>query len=482
MAVSSKSTKTTKNAHTGSSRADNHLDLDELLVGSNRVPPRNLDAEKALLGSLLLDKDAIVKISDSLSAEQFYDGKHGIIYDAIIKLFQENTPADLVTISNLLKANDHLDRVGGSGYIADLVNAVPTASNVEHYAGIIKENYIRRSLISTSAVMSDMSFDQALPVSDILNNAEREIFNITQGNMKRNFTSIQSTLAENFDRLEDLHQNKGKLKGIPTGFRDIDAKLAGLQDSALIILAARPSVGKTSLALNICQYVAVHEKLPVGFFSLESSKEELVDRLLSSQSNIDAWKITTGNLNDKDWESLTDAMGELAEAPLYIDDTPAMSIMDMRTKARRLQMEHGCRLIVVDYLQLAKSRNLENRVNEISEVSQGLKNIARELRCPVIALSQLSRNVEQRGTPDKAAAPQLSDLRDSGSIEQDADVVMFLWREDNSLASRSASDTIPVKLSVAKHRTGSIGEIDLIFKGARTRYYGVEKKRDTSEA
>ena len=472
MAVTSRTNKNTK-----TSRSETDINLNELLKDGARIPPRNLDAERALLGSLMLDKDAIIKVSDTLTPEQFYDGKHGVIYHAIVQLFQESTPADLVTLSNLLEANNQLEKIGGSGYIADLINAVPTAANIEHYAGIIRENYIRRSLISSSATVTDMSFDQSVPVGEILNNAEREIFGITQGHLKKNFASIQHTLAENFDRLEELHKNKGKIRGVPSGFRDIDAKLAGFQDGNLVILAARPSVGKTSLALNICQYVAVHEKLPVGFFSLESSKEELVDRLLASQSNIDSWKITTGNLNDKDWESLTDAMGELAEAPLYIDDTPAMSIMEMRTKARRLQMEHGCRLLVVDYLQLAKSRNLENRVQEITEVSQGLKAIARELNCPVIALSQLSRNVEQRGTQEKAAPPQLSDLRDSGSIEQDADVVMFLWREDNSLAARGASDTMPVKLSIAKHRNGAIGEIDLIFKGARTRYYGTEKKR-----
>lgn len=471
-------TKTTTRATRKADHQAAKVDFEQLMQDStDRIPPRNLEAERALLGSLLLDKDALIKISDYLTAEQFYDGRHQTIYAAILILYQSNTPADLVTLSNQLSSTNQLEKVGGSGYIADLVNSVPTAANVEHYAGIIRENYIRRSLISTSAVLTDLSFDQAQPVNEILNNAEREIFNITQGHLKKNFSSIQQTLAENFDRLEELHKNKGKIRGVPSGFRDIDAKLAGFQDSNLVILAARPSVGKTSLALNICQYVAVHEKLPVGFFSLESSKEELVDRLLASQSNIDSWKITTGNLNDRDWEALTDAMGELAEAPLYIDDTPAMSIMEMRTKARRLQMEHGCRLLVVDYLQLAKARNLENRVQEITEVSQGLKAIARELNCPVIALSQLSRNVEQRGTQDKAAAPQLSDLRDSGSIEQDADVVMFLWREDNTLAARGASDTFPVKLSIAKHRNGAIGEVDLIFKGARTRYYGTEKKR-----
>lgn len=461
-----------------------HLDLEALLEGTNRIPPHRVDAEQALLGALLMDKDTIVRVSDSLTPEHFYTPKHEHIYAAILKLFENNTPADLITVSNALTDMGLLDSVGGSGYVAELVNGVPSAANVEHYAEIIRQSYVRRRLIGISADISDLSFDAKKELAEVLEFSERSLFDISQGTMKRKFESIQTTLAESFDRLEELHKNKGALRGLATGFRDIDKKLAGLQKNNLIILAARPSVGKTSLALNICQYVAVELRKPVGFLSLESSKEELVDRLLSSQSNIDAWKITTGNLTDRDWEALTDAMGKLAEAPLYIDDTPAMSLTEMKTKARRLQMEHGCELLVVDYLQLAKGSGKygDNRVQEVSEISQGLKAIARELRCPVIALSQLSRNVEQRGTAEKPSPPQLSDLRDSGSIEQDADVVMFLWREDNSLATRGASDTLPVKLSVAKHRNGAIGEIDLIFKGARTRYYGVEKKREGETA
>jgi replicative DNA helicase len=469
---------TVNGSRTKYTKSESRFNLDDILESTNRIPPRNVEAEAALLGALLLDRDAIFKISDEIKPEFFYDGRHQIIFDAILSLFKDTIPADLITLSNILTNRQELEKVGGSGYIADLVNAVATAANIEHYANIVKENFTRRKLIATAAAMTDMSFNLDQNVSEALESAEQNLFAISQGHLKKNFTSIQQTLAENFDRLEELHRNKGRVRGIPTGFRDIDNKLAGLQDNNLIILAARPSVGKTSLALNICQYVAVQEKLPVGFFSLESSKEELIDRLLSSQSNIDSWKITTGNLNDKDWESLTDAMGELADAPLYIDDSPGMTLMEMRTKARRLQMEHGCRLIVVDYLQLARAPEYkDNRVQEVSAISQGLKNIARELKCPVIALSQLSRNIEQRGSADKPSPPQLSDLRDSGSIEQDADVVMFLWREDNTLATRGNADTLPVKLSIAKHRNGPIGEVDLIFKGARTRYYGVDKKQ-----
>ncbi len=309
-----------------------------------------------------------------------------------------------------------------------------------------------------------------MSVRELLESVEQRIFAMSQINMVRQFVAVRDTLMESFDRLEDLHKNKSGVRGVPTGFRDIDNKLSGLQDSNLVILAARPSMGKTSLALNISQYVAVHQQVPVGIFSLESSRQELVDRLLSSQSGVDYWKITTGNLSEDDFGKVGEAMGILADAPLFIDDTPGQSILEMRTKARRLQAEHGVKLIVVDYLQLAISRNLINRVQEVSEVSQGLKNIARELNCPVLALSQLSRSIEQRGEH----RPQLSDLRDSGSIEQDADVVMFIYRPEENEKERPDH----MKISIAKHRNGQTGEVDLIFKGEMARFYSMEKRRE----
>ena len=460
----------------------NSINLKEIVDSLDRQPPHNIDVERALLGALLIDRNALLKVTELIKPDHFYDGKHIKLYEAILELYKEGMGIDIVTLSDLLEAKHLLDKVGGAGYIADLINASPTAVNAEAYAKIVQENFLRRELISINNDILNKSFEKSVQLSEVLSYTEEKIFAVLQNSYHRNLTALQQVLADNFDRLEEMHRNKGKLRGVATGFRDIDNKLAGLQESNLIILAARPSVGKTSLALNISQFVAVHDKVPTLFFSLESSKEELADRLLSSQSNIDSWKITTGNLSDKDWALLTDAMGELAEAPFYIDDTPGMSIEEMRIKAKKAQLEHGIKLVIVDYLQLAKSermRGSDNRVQEVSEVSQGLKAIAKELKCPVIALSQLSRNVEQRGTADKPAPPQLSDLRDSGSIEQDADVVMFLWREDNTLATRGSADTIPVKLSIAKHRNGPVGEIDLIFKGARTRYYGVEKKQQS---
>jgi len=433
-----------------------------------KLPPQNLDAEMAVLGSLLIDPEAIIQIADKIKPEQFYRGSHQKIYAAMLSLFERREPADVLTVSNELKESNDLESVGGEGYLAELVNAVPTSANIQSYTSIVRENSIRRELISTASRMTEDSFENTKSVRELLQETEQAIFGISQENLTRMFVPIRDTLMENFDKLEDLQKNKTGVRGVPTGFRDIDNKLSGLQDSNLIILAARPSVGKTSLALNISQYAAVHQKVPVGFFSLEMSRDELVNRLLSSQSGVDQWKITTGNLNEEDFGRLGEAMGILADAPIYVDDTPGISIHEMRTKARRLQIEHGVKLIVVDYLQLAVSRNLINRVQEVSEISQGLKNIARELKCPVLALSQLSRSVEQRGEQ----RPQLSDLRDSGSIEQDADVAMFLWRPLDEEKERPDH----VKLTIAKHRNGAPGEIDLIFKGEQTRFYSMEKK------
>jgi len=312
--------------------------------------------------------------------------------------------------------------------------------------------------------------DESLAAPELLDKAESEIFSLTQRHLADTFTPIKAALAESFDRLDELHKQAEGLRGVPTGFKDLDDVLAGMQKSNLLILAARPGVGKTSLALNIAQNLAVKYKRPVGFFSLEMSKEELVDRLLVAQADIDAWKLKTGKLAEEDFTKLSNAMGELAEAPLFIDDTPALSILEMRTKARRLQVESGVDLIVVDYLQLARSRQLENRVQEVSEISQGLKNLAREIKVPVLAISQLSRAVEQRGT----RKPQLADLRESGSIEQDSDVVMFLWREEEDNSEN-------INLDIAKHRNGPLRSIKLFFKGDRIKFYGRDVKRGGEE-
>lgn len=431
-----------------------------------RIPPHSLEAEISVLGALLLDKNSIVNVAEFLQPGHFYDSKHGTIFEVILELYEKREPIDLLTVSEGLKRKKKLKEMGGASYLAELVNSVPTSAHVEQYGKIVKETSIKRSLMEAAAKLVEISFDDGLTADELLDQAESRVFSLTQQHINQAFTPIRATLAESFDRLDELHKNSGGLRGVPSGMNAIDDALAGFQKSNLIILAARPGVGKTALALNIAQYVAVEEKRPVGIFSLEMSKEELVDRLLVSQANIDAWRLKTGNLDEADFAKLSDAMGILAEAPLYIDDTPAMTVLEMRTKARRLQVERGLDLIVVDYLQLARGRQQENRVQEVSEISQGLKNLARELKVPVIALAQLSRAVEQRGTK----RPQLADLRESGAIEQDADVVMFLWREDQD-------DTENYFLDIAKHRNGPLGQIKLFFRGDRIRFYEVEGRR-----
>jgi len=432
-----------------------------------RVPPHSQEAEISVLGALLLDKDAIVSVAEFLEAKHFYDERHKEIYECIISLFEDRIPVDVLTVSERLKKRKSLKKIGGTAYLAELVNKVPTAAHVEHYGKIVKDAATKRSLMTAATKIMDLSFDEGFSAEELLDKAEAEVFSLTQKYLSQTFTHVKSALADSFDRLDELHKLGTGLRGVPTGFSDLDNVLAGLQRSNLIILAARPGVGKTTLALNIAQNISVNYKRPVGFFSLEMSKEELVDRLLVSQADIDAWKLKTGKLSDEDFTKLSNAMGELAEAPLYIDDTPALSILEMRTKARRLQVEVGIDLLIVDYLQLARSRNLENRVQEVSEISQGLKNLARELKIPILAISQLSRAVEQRGTK----RPQLADLRESGSIEQDADVVMFLWREDEENMEN-------VELSIAKHRNGPLAQIKFFFKGDRIKFYGREAKRE----
>lgn len=432
-----------------------------------KLPPQNIDAEQSLLGALLIDKDAIVRIAEVLHPANFYrTDTHGFIFSAMKNLFDRREPIDLVTLTEELKKEGTYEKIGGSTYLANLVNLVPTAAHIEYYANIIKQHSIRRALISQATKLIEQAYDESGSVDELLEAAEAGIFSLSQQHVKRDFIPIKDALTESFDRLDELQKSSGHLRGVPTGFRDLDSKLAGMQDSNLIILASRPGQGKTSFALNVAQYVAVVAGLPVGIFSLEMSQEELVDRLLVAQADIDAWKLKTGRLDEKDFDRLSQAMGELAEAQLFIDDTPGITLSEMRTKARRLQIEYGLKLLIVDYLQLVHGRNLENRVQEVSEISQGLKNLARELKIPVLAISQLSRAVESRGT----RKPQLADLRESGAIEQDADVVMFIYREDLEKSEQ-------VTMDIQKHRNGPTGEISLIFRPDRVRFYGMERTR-----
>lgn len=432
-----------------------------------KVPPHSSELEQSVLGALLLDRDAVVSVVEFLHAEHFYEEKHGQIFEAMVALYQEREPVDVVTVAERLKKSKKADAKEWKDYLSQLVNKVPTAAHAESYAHSVRDMYTKRQLIAAAQKITDMGFDEGEDVKQMLDTAESKIFSLAQQHLKQVFTPVKDILAESFDRLDELHKSAGSLRGVPTGFADLDETLAGMQDSNLLILAARPGVGKTALALNIAQNAAYKNKMPVGFFSLEMSREELMDRLLVAQAEIDAWKLKTGRLEEDEFTKLSDAMGELYETPLYIDDTPGMTILEMRTKARRLQAEHGLKLIVVDYLQLARAtRSLDNRVQEVSEISQGLKNLARELKIPVLALSQLSRQVEARGVK----RPQLSDLRESGAIEQDADVVMFMWRENDE-------NLEDMNIDIAKHRNGPLKSIKLRFKGDKIKFYSVDTKR-----
>ena len=437
-----------------------------------RIPPHDEQAEASVLGAILIDKDAISDVVDFLRPDFFYKDIHNYIYSAMMALFEKHEPLDIVTITAQLKKMEHYKDVGGATFLTDLTNIVPTSANIEHYAKIVMDHYVKRRLIESSSKIVESAFSDKGEAKFILDRAETEILAIAQQRTRQDFIPIKDALAESFDRLDELHKRGSALRGVSTGFTDIDNKLAGLQKSNLIILAARPGQGKTAMVLNIAQHVSVHDKISVGIFSLEMSKEELVDRLLVSQADVDAWRLKTGRLSDDDFTKLSEAMGQLAEAPLYIDDTPGINIFEMRTKARRLQVSKNLGLLIVDYLQLVDSgHRYDNRVQEVSIISQSLKNLARELKIPVLAVSQLSRAVESRGSK----VPMLADLRESGSIEQDADVVMFLYKTETESEKWEQQ---MVKLGIAKHRNGPLGEIDLIFKGDRIRFYGVQKHRE----
>jgi replicative DNA helicase len=435
-------------------------------VADVRIPPHSEEAEQSVLGAVLIDKDAIVSVAEFLRAEHFYQKNHGLIYEAALSLFEKREPIDLVTLTEELKKGGNLDKVGGASYLADLVNVVPTAAHVEQYGRIVKDHATRRNLITAASRVTELAFSEGSEIAELLDQAEQTMFGVSQEHLRQFFTPLKDALAQSFDRLDEINKQPEGLRGVPTGLRDLDNLLAGLQESNLIILASRPSVGKTSLALGIARYASVMHNIPVGIFSIEMSQEELVDRLLVAQSGVDAWNLKTGKLKEEDFAKLTEAMGLLAEAPLYIDDTPGISVLEMRTKARRLQAEKELQLLIVDYLQLVRGRGLENRVQEVSDISQSLKMLARELKIPVLALSQLSRAVEARG----AARPRLADLRESGALEQDADVVMFLYREDDD-------DHENVTLEVAKHRNGPLGRVSLKFIGKLISFFALEKKR-----
>lgn len=434
-----------------------------------KIPPHNEEAEQSVLGAILIDKDAIATVSSIIAPSDFYNPTNGMVFGAMLLLYEQGKPIDILTLKTAIKKNKNFKEVESS-YLTELINVVPTAANIEHYAVIIKDAATKRALIQAGSQITEMGFGEDREIDTILDRAESSIFAISQKSSLRSFIPLKEALAESFDRIDELHKKGAGLRGIKTGFVDLDNTLSGMQQSNLLILAARPGQGKTAMIVNIAQHAAVVDRIPVAIFSLEMSKEELVDRLLVGQADVDAWRIKTGKLSETDFTKLSNAMGELADAPIFIDDTPGITISEMRTKARRLQLEQNIALFVVDYLQLVDpGRRYDNRVQEVSIVSQSLKNLARELKVPVLAVSQLSRAVEHRGE----RKPQLADLRESGAIEQDADVVMFLYRPETEIAP-----TMQTKLLIAKHRNGPMGEIDLIFRGDRIKFYNAEKKRE----
>ncbi|MEI6850743.1 MAG: replicative DNA helicase [Candidatus Saccharibacteria bacterium] len=441
---------------------------------SGKIPPQNIDAEKSLLGAVLIDEETLSDISEHVTIKDFYEKRHSIIYGGMMRLYEKHKPVDLLTLTDELKRKKELDTVGGSAYLTELTNYVPTSAHAEAYAELVAQKAIRRRLIKASGEISELGYNEETTTQELLEKAEAELFSVSDQSLKQDLVSIESILTESFDRMEELHRNKGALRGVRTGYRDLDNMTAGLQRSDLIILASRPAMGKTTLVTNLAYNIATIAKQPVLFFSLEMSKEQLVDRMLADASGVDAWNIRTGNLSDDDFSKLSEAMGELAEAPIFIDDTPGLSVLEMRTKARRANHEQPLGLVIVDYLQLMQGsgRSDGNRVNEVGEISRGLKLIARELNVPVIALSQLSRSVESRSPQ----IPQLADLRESGSIEQDADIVMFIYREayyNPETERENITDLI-----IAKHRNGPTGRIELYFHPERLRFMSLDRKHD----
>lgn len=439
-----------------------------------KIPPHNIDAEKSLLGAILIDQEVLIDVVEIVKATDFYDKRHGKIFAGMIHLYQNHEGVDLITVTDELKKSGHLDEIGGSTYLAELTNHVPTAAHASSYAEIVSQNAVRRRLIKASADINSLAFDENLTVPQLLGQSEAELFSVSDSSLKQDLTSISDILDTSFDRINDLYVNKGVLRGVKTGYRDLDNMTAGLQRSDLIILAARPAMGKTTLVTNLAYNVATIEKKTVLFFSLEMSKEQLIDRMLADAAGVDSWNIRTGNLSEEDFAKLAEASGEMAEAPIFIDDTPGVSVLEMRTKARRAAHDGELGLIIIDYLQLMQgsgsAQSNSNRVQEVSEISRGLKLLARELNVPVIALSQLSRSVENRSPQ----IPQLADLRESGSIEQDADIVMFIYREayyNPETERENITDLI-----LAKHRHGPTGTVELYFHPERLRFMSLDKK------
>ncbi len=441
----------------------------------DKLAPQAVEAEQSVLGSILIDADAILRVADFLRPVDFYRAQHSDVFEAMLALHGQREPIDLVTLGDELRRRDKLDAIGGPAYLTSLMNVVPTAVHAEHYGRIVERKAVLRNLIGAAGKIAAVGYEEANDAEVAIDRAESILFEISQRRTDGGFESLSILLGQAYDRREYLHEPRGQILGVPTGLSQLDALLGGLQPSDLIILAARPSVGKTSMALNIAQHAAVREGKKVAVFSLEMSREQLALRLLSAETGINPRPLQTGFVDETDWSKIAIVMNDMATAPMWIDDSPALSVMELRTKARRLEAEqHGLDLVIVDYLQLMQastSNRDSNRVQEVSEISRGLKQLARELKVPVVALSQLSRGVEQRGT----AEPRLSDLRESGSIEQDSDVVIFLYRDGEQ---NPEAEVELIKAKVAKHRNGPIGEVPLQVRKANTRFYTVAAREE----
>ncbi len=441
------------------------------------VQPHSLEAERTVVGALLMDPEAVIKVSDFLRAEDFYDPTFRLIFAAMFTCYQQHVPIDFITVSAKLQEQGHLQHIGGSAFLAQLASDVPTSSHVYQYGHIVKTKAVYRRIIEAGNRIKGLGYETSRPVPELLEEVEKSVFDVTNAFLKEKFVHIRDVLEQRYEKFAELHEAKDDslLKGIPTGFTALDIKLSGLHPSDLVVIAGRPSMGKTALALNMAQNVAIKSRKSVGIFSLEMSKEQLVDRLFASLLGVDSWKLQRGKLDDRDFQNMGPIMDELNKAQIFIDDSVGSSIPELRAKARRLQMEHGLDLLIIDYLQLMSTGNMSyagNRVQEISEISRSLKQLGRELHVPIVALSQLSRAVESR----PGNIPQLSDLRESGSIEQDADIVLMMYRED--YYEEDSDRPGMTDIYIRKHRNGPTGRVELLFKKEQMRFYDVERSRD----
>lgn len=441
---------------------------------TSKLPPQNLEAEQYVLGSILIDKNAIYKVTEILLPQDFYNPAHEKIYETIIELYDRHQPVDILSVTNRLNEKGLLKDIGGSAYLAELTNQVTTASHVTHYTKIVKEKKVLRDLIKASAEITENAFEPSKEIEELLDDIEQKILSISQKSLPQNFTHVKDELVSAYERIEKLQQYEGGLRGIPTGFDGLDNILSGLQKSDLIVIGARPSLGKTALVLDIARNAAIKSGMPVGIFSLEMSREQVIDRLIAAESQVPLWKLRTGRISeDVEFQMIQNALDRLSQVPLFIDDSPSPNILQMRSMARRLQVEKGLGLLIIDYLQLIKPRtNSENMVQQVTEISRGLKALARELQVPVIAVSQLSRAVDQRDNK----VPKLSDLRESGSIEQDADVVMFIYRKDRDKPDVPPEEQNIAQINVAKHRNGPLGSVQLKFDPERVTFHSIETR------